>query len=73
MYGRLIKTRFVLGHLADETERRAIGRQLNKAESLHALHDWLFHGRHGTVCTPSTLPACERLSWAGGGWRANLL
>jgi TnpA family transposase len=48
-YGRLIKTRFVLGYLADETERRAIGRQLNKAESLHALHDWLFHGRHGTV------------------------
>jgi TnpA family transposase len=48
-HGRLIKTRFVLGYLADEAERRAIGRQLNKAESLHALHDWLFHGRHGTV------------------------
>jgi TnpA family transposase len=48
-YGRLVKTRFVLGYLADETERRAIGRQLNKAESLHALHDWLSHGRHGTV------------------------
>jgi TnpA family transposase len=45
-YERLVKTRFVLGDLADETERRAIGRQLNKAE---ALHDRLFHGRHGTI------------------------
>lgn len=48
-YGRLVKTRFVLGYLADETERRAIGRQLNKAEALHALHDRLFHGHHGTI------------------------
>jgi TnpA family transposase len=48
-YGRLVKTRFVLGYLADETERRAIGRQQNKGESLHALHDRLFHGNHGTV------------------------
>ncbi|MGZ8634016.1 MAG: Tn3 family transposase, partial [Solirubrobacteraceae bacterium] len=31
-YGRLVKTRFVLGYLADETERRAIGRQQNKGE-----------------------------------------
>lgn len=48
-YGRLVKTRFVLGYLADETERRAIGRQQNKGESLHALHDRIFHGNHGTV------------------------
>ncbi|MDX6682218.1 MAG: hypothetical protein QOG94_2257 [Solirubrobacteraceae bacterium] len=48
-YGRLVKTRFVLGYLADETERRAIGRQQNKSESLHALHDRTFHGNHGTV------------------------
>jgi len=48
-YGRLIKTRFVLRYLADPAERRAISRQLNKAESLHALHDQLFHGRHGHV------------------------
>ena len=48
-YGRLVKTRFLLGYLADETERRAISRQHNKAESLHALHEWLFHGHHGTV------------------------
>lgn len=48
-YGRLVKTRFVLGYLADETERRAIARQLNKAEALHALHDRLFHGHHGTI------------------------
>ena len=48
-YGRLVKTRFVLGYLADETERRAIGRQQNKGESLHALHDRTFHGNHGTV------------------------
>jgi hypothetical protein len=39
----------VLGYLADETERRAIGRQQNKGESLHALHDRTFHGNHGTV------------------------
>ncbi|MCA1679497.1 MAG: transposase [Actinobacteria bacterium] len=37
-YGQLAKTRFVLGYLVDETERRAIGRQQNKGESLHALH-----------------------------------
>jgi TnpA family transposase len=48
-YGRLVKTRFVLGYLADETERRAIGCQQNKGESLHALHDRIFHGNHGTV------------------------
>ena len=48
-YGRLVKTRFVLAYLADESERRAIGRQLNKAKSLPALHDWLFHGRQGAV------------------------
>ena len=48
-YGRLVKTRFVLGYLADETERRAIGRQQNKGESLHALHGRTFHGNHGTV------------------------
>lgn len=48
-YGRLVKTRFVLGHLTDPDERRAISRQLNKAESLHALHDLLFHGRHSHV------------------------
>lgn len=41
-YGRLIKTLFVLRYLADETERRAIGRQLNKGEALHALHERLF-------------------------------
>ncbi|MCA1701394.1 MAG: transposase, partial [Actinobacteria bacterium] len=34
---------------ADETERRAIGRQQNKGESLHALHDRIFHGNHGTI------------------------
>jgi TnpA family transposase len=39
----------VLGYLADETERRAIGRQQNKDESLHALHDRTFHGSHGAV------------------------
>ncbi len=39
----------MVGYLADETERRAIGRQQNKGESLHALHDRLFHGNHGTV------------------------
>jgi TnpA family transposase len=41
-YGRLIKTLFVLRYLADETERRAIGRQLNKGEALHALHERIF-------------------------------
>jgi TnpA family transposase len=39
----------VLGYLADETERRAIGRQQNNGESLHALHDRTFHRKHGTV------------------------
>jgi Tn3 transposase DDE domain len=29
--------------------RRAIARQHSKAESLHALHERLFHGHHGTV------------------------
>ena len=48
-YGRLVKTRFVLGYLADESERRAIGRQQNKGESLHALHDRIFHGNHGSI------------------------
>jgi hypothetical protein len=31
------------------TARRAIGRQQNKGGSLHALHDRLFHGKHGPV------------------------
>jgi hypothetical protein len=35
--------------LADEAERRAMGRQHNKTESLHALHEWLFHCHHGTA------------------------
>lgn len=43
-YGRLAKTQFVLRYLADEDERRAIHRQLNKAESLHALHEAIFFG-----------------------------
>ena len=33
----------------NETQRRAIARQHSKAESLHALHERLFHGHHGTV------------------------
>jgi TnpA family transposase len=48
-YGRLVKTRFVLGYLADAPECRAIGRQQNKGESLHALHGRTFHGNHRTV------------------------
>jgi hypothetical protein len=37
------------GDLLSEGERREIGRQHNKAESLHALHERLFHGHHGSV------------------------
>lgn len=48
-YGRLIKTNFILRYLADETERRAIGAQLNKAEALHALHDTIFFGREQRI------------------------
>ena len=33
----------------NETQRRAIARQHSKAESLHARHERLFHGHHGTV------------------------
>lgn len=43
-YGRIAKSAFVLHYLADEGERRAIGRQLNKAEALHALHEAIFFG-----------------------------
>lgn len=39
----------MLGYLADEIERRAIGRQQDKGESLHARQDGTFHGNHGTV------------------------
>jgi hypothetical protein len=38
----------------NETQRRAIARQHSKAESLHALHERLFHGHHPTV-RPHTL------------------
>jgi TnpA family transposase len=49
-YGRLVRTRFVFGYLAHATERPALGRQQNKGESLHALHDRTFHADH---CQPS--------------------
>lgn len=65
-YGRLAKTLFVLRYLADEDERRAIHRQLNKAESLHALHEAIFFGgeqrvRLHTLDRQSTQAHCLHL------------
>jgi TnpA family transposase len=48
-YGRLVKTNFVLGWLADEELRQRIGRQLNKGEQLHALRRAVFYANEGHV------------------------
>jgi len=48
-YGRIIKTRFILRYHTRPEERKAIRRQLNKHESMHALHDFLFYGNDGKL------------------------
>jgi TnpA family transposase len=48
-YGRLVKTEYVLRQLTRPAERRAVYRQLNKQESLHALHDAIFYGNEGRI------------------------
>ena len=65
-YGRIIKTRFILRYHTRPEERKAIRRQLNKHESMHALHDFLFYGNDGkirlaTLDRQSTRAACLHL------------
>lgn len=48
-YGRLVKTEFALRYLTHSDERREIGRQLNKQESINALEDRIFYGREGKI------------------------
>jgi TnpA family transposase len=48
-YGRLVKTLFVLRYLESEDERRRIGRQLNKGETLHGLRRELSFAGEGKV------------------------
>ena len=70
-YGRLVKTRFVLGYLADETERRAIGRQQNKRESLHALHDSCTATTAPCACTPSSASPPRRTACTSSPTRSS--
>jgi TnpA family transposase len=65
-YGRIIKTRFILRYHTRPEERKAIRRQLNKHESMHALHDFLFYGNDGklrlaTLDRQSVRAACLHL------------
>jgi TnpA family transposase len=65
-YGRIIKTRFILRYHTRPEEREAIRRQLNKHESMHALHDFLFYGNDGklrlaTLDRQSVRAACLHL------------
>ncbi len=65
-YGRIIKTRFILRYHTRPEERKAIRRQLNKHESMHALHDFLFYGNDGklrlaTLDRQSTRASCLHL------------
>ncbi|MDQ3880597.1 MAG: Tn3 family transposase, partial [Chloroflexota bacterium] len=52
-YGRLVRTNFLLAYLADAALRRRIGAQLNKGETMHALH------RHIAFGQRQQLPADE--------------
>ena len=65
-YGRIIKTRFIVRYHTRPEERKAIRRQLNKHESMHALHDFLFFGNDGklrlaTLDRQSVRAACLHL------------
>ncbi len=42
--GRLVRTNFLLAYLADAPLRRRIGAQLNKSETMHALHRHIAFG-----------------------------
>ena len=44
-YGRLVRTNFLLGYLADAPLRRRIGAQLNKDETMHALRRHVAFGQ----------------------------
>lgn len=57
-YGRLVKTEFAIRYLTRPGERREIGRQLNKHESINALEDRIFYGREGKI----TAAALDRQS-----------
>jgi TnpA family transposase len=48
-YGRLIKTRHILGWYESEEKRRWANRQLNKGESVHALKAYLSVGNRGVL------------------------
>jgi TnpA family transposase len=48
-YGRLIKTRHILGWYESEEKRRWANRQLNKGESVHALKAYLIVGNRGVL------------------------
>jgi TnpA family transposase len=48
-YGRLVKTEYILRQLTRPDERRAVHRQLNKQESVHALHDADFDGNEARI------------------------
>jgi len=52
-YGRVVRTNFLLAYLADAPLRRRIGAQLNKGETMHALH------RHIAFGQRQQLPADE--------------
>lgn len=52
-YGRAVRTNFLLAYIADAPMRRRIGAQLNKGETIHALH------RHIAFGQRQQLPADE--------------
>lgn len=48
-YGKLQRTNHALRWFTDEAFRRRIGRQLNRGESLNALHRYLFFAHHSEI------------------------
>ncbi|MBF0548251.1 MAG: Tn3 family transposase, partial [Candidatus Riflebacteria bacterium] len=48
-FGRIEKTLHILNYIDDESQRRAILRQLNRGEGRHSLARDLFHGKRGEL------------------------
>jgi TnpA family transposase len=49
--GRLVKTVYLLGYIADPALRRKVHKQLNRGESRHDLAKWLFFANRGVFRT----------------------
>jgi TnpA family transposase len=67
-YRRIIKTRFILRYHTRPEERKAVRRQLNKHELMHALHDFLFYGNDGKLRLATLASTPFRRLLSSGWW-----